>query len=202
MKDDLKEQKEKCVELSQQLKESQKKEELLNKLEIQIQEMEQDFKSAERSNQSFAFEKRSLLEQIDKLEMKLQEQKAGQTYGEITEQEILRSKSMLPPIIEESLLDDIPESVDLDSYVEPPKIEPVLSPQVKVMDLASQMVTSVPEESKIENFGDYGTESESAESDDEEDDKKEDTTTAAVTETAKTEDKTTSENAKKETENA
>ena len=63
------------------------------------------------------------------------------------------------------------------------------------MDLASQMVTSVPEESKIENFGDYGTESSSAESDDEEDVKKEDTTPAAISETAKTEDKTASESA-------
>ncbi len=66
------------------------------------------------------------------------------------------------------------------------------------MDLAKQMVTSVPEESKIENFGDYGTESSSAESSDEED-----TTIAAATpESAKSEDKTTSETVKKETENA
>jgi len=42
---------------------------LLKKLEVQMQDMEIEVKNAERTSQSFAFEKRSLLEQIDKLEL-------------------------------------------------------------------------------------------------------------------------------------
>ena len=68
LKKDLKEERKKVVDLNTQLKSAQEKEHTLTRLEIMNQEMQRQLDTAETNSQNYTFEKRQLLQQIDRLE--------------------------------------------------------------------------------------------------------------------------------------
>ena len=131
--------------------------------------MENDVRNAERTSQNFAFEKRSFAEQIDRLEELLEQERTKNSASTLiidTSDDLKRSASMMPYKKMESLLVATPPTkIDLDSFKEEPKKVVPKTPTNLVPDLKSQIIIEVPEEDKNSNFGYYGTESESAESD-------------------------------------
>ena len=65
----------KTNELKQEIKDADSKDEQISKLENLIKEMEEEFNSMQMINQNHAFEKRQLMQQIDKLEERLEKEK-------------------------------------------------------------------------------------------------------------------------------
>jgi len=135
--------------------------------------MEVEVKNAEVLSQTFSFEKRQLLSQINKLEDEIEQQKKKGTVA-AEDKDIRRSFSLsLDPYeeLQESLLDGggTEDLVDLDALVGEVQKPKVKSPLNSLPDIANQIITEVAEEDKDSGFGDYGSSS------DEEDDESEDT---------------------------
>ena len=158
LKKDLKLEKKKITGIKEQLKEAKEKEILLAQLEVEMQEIQSEFKNALALSQNATFEKRQLMQQIDKLEECLEIEKAKKTVvNDADNNSIQKNLTMAINPVSNDL-----EELDMGALLDDASlVQAEASPDFEIADVKDSIVMEVAEEDKDSAFGDYGDSSES-----------------------------------------
>ena len=161
-------------------------------MELQVRELEAEQSSMQMLIQNHAFEKRQLMQQIDKLEEKLDQERSAKKIDQQAKiVDVKRRLSLAVDPGEINLLDsgELESSIRAVSILTSPKdnngskllelaaqlpdhniqsVGQTVATKPSMPDIKSQIITEVAEEDKNSGFGDYGESS--ADSDDEDED--------------------------------